>query len=111
MPRIDHTSIDKSTQRQVAADVLDMVEDRLHQLFPQVKELAERPYCTVCEAFIGNGDDTAHALQEHHEKHPDHGKDDIEQPNTLLYGENYYTLEDDLTSLFVEKFIRKGKRR
>ncbi len=110
MGKIDHTSINESLQRQIAAKLIDEVEDALHQI-PQVKELAERPYCTECNAFLGtNRDDIPHAVLEHFEAHPDH-KDSLTNPNTLLYGEAYYDLEDSITETLVENFIRKGKRR
>jgi hypothetical protein len=79
--KIDHSSIDESRQRQIAADIIDIVEGKIRSVHPEV------------EAIAAN-----------YQPEPDDDK-----PNTLLYGENYYDLEDKLTELLVDNFNRKPK--
>jgi hypothetical protein len=78
--KIDHTSIEDSRQRQVAANIIDIVEAAIREANPQVEELALA------------------------------AEEDGEKTNTLLHGTPYFDLEDELTTLLVENFNKKPKK-
>jgi hypothetical protein len=74
--------IQNDVHRQVAADVIDLVEEAIRNAHPQIEKIAQ-DYTVTDE---------------------DAEKTDAYHPNTLLYGEVYYDLEDELANVLREKF-------
>lgn len=69
---------------ELAHTLIDLVEDAIRKAHPDIEKIvSEGQYCENCERWLFDYEKKVH----HHT---------VQKPNTLLYGEDYYNLENDV---------------
>jgi hypothetical protein len=88
-------------KQELAHQIIDLVEEAIRNAHPEIEKIAsEGEYCEGCQKWLDTHDKrVAHSLEYKH-------KDEIQKPNTLLYGEDYYNLENSVVEALSATYVK-----